>query len=67
VSDSGHPFDQGSSPPVPADGVLYVAYEGNQAGDVTKDQTVLARSTDGGLTVTNAEWAGSTMPSAAIR
>src|SRR5439155_16917675 len=32
-----------------------VAYEGNQAGDVTWDQIVLARSTDGGHTFTNVE------------
>jgi hypothetical protein len=55
VSDSAHPFDQGSSPVVAPDGTVYVAYEGNQANDVTKDQTVLARSTDGGLTFTNVE------------
>src|SRR5713226_2986574 len=55
VSDSAHPFDQGSSPAVAPDGTVYVAYEGNQASDVTKDQTVLARSTDGGRTFTNVE------------
>jgi hypothetical protein len=55
VSDSAHPFDQGSSPVVAPDGTLYVAYEGNQADDVTKDQTVVARSTDGGRTFTNTE------------
>jgi hypothetical protein len=55
VSDSAHPFDQGSSPAVAPDGTIYVAYEGNQASDVTKDQIVLARSTDGGQTFTNIE------------
>ncbi len=55
VSDSAHPFDQGSSPAVAPDGTVYVAYEGNQASDVTKDQIVLARSTDGGRTFTNIE------------
>jgi hypothetical protein len=55
VSDSAHPFDQGSFPAVAPDGTVYVAYEGNQANDVTKDQTVLARSTDGGRTFTNVE------------
>ena len=55
VSDSAHFSDQGSSPAVAPDGTVYVAYEGNQANDVTKDQTVLARSTDGGLTFTNVE------------
>src|SRR5216683_1484712 len=55
VSDSAHPFDQGSSPAIAPDGTVYVAYEGNQANDVTKDQIVLARSTDGGQTFTNVE------------
>lgn len=55
VSDSAHPFDQGSSPAYAPDGTLYVAYEGNQASDVTRDQTVVARSTDGGKTFTNTE------------
>jgi hypothetical protein len=55
VSDAAHPFDQGSSPAVAPDGTLYVAYEGNQANDVTRDQVVLARSTDGGQTFTNSE------------
>ena len=55
VSDAAHPFDQGSSPAVAPDGTLYVAYEGNQASDPSKDQTVLARSTDGGKTFTNTE------------
>src|SRR5713101_4784361 len=55
VSDSAHPFDQGSSPAVAPDGTVYVAYEGNQASDVSRDQIVLARSTDGGLTFTNME------------
>jgi hypothetical protein len=32
-----------------------VAYEGNKAGDPTRDQTVVARSTDGGKTFTNTE------------
>ena len=55
VSDSAHPFDQGSSPAVAPDGTIYVAYEGNQASNIFRDQTVLARSTDGGLTFTNTE------------
>ena len=57
VSDAAHPFDQGSSPAIAPDGTLYVAYEGNQASDPFKDQTVLARSTDGGQTFTNIELA----------
>src|SRR5713101_5658530 len=55
VSDSAHPFDQGSSPVVAPDGTVYVAYEGNQASDIFRDQIVLARSTDGGQTFTNVE------------
>jgi hypothetical protein len=55
VSDSAHPFDQGSSPAYAPDGTLYVAYEGNQATNTARDQTVVARSTDGGMTFTNAE------------
>ncbi len=55
VSDSAHPFDQGSSPAVAPDGTVYVAYGGNQASNVFRDQIVLARSTDGGLTFTNVE------------
>ncbi len=55
VSDAAHPYDQGSSPAVAPDGTVYVAYEGNQAGDFNKDATVVARSTDGGKTFTNTE------------
>jgi hypothetical protein len=55
VSDSAHPYDQGSSTVIAPDGTVYVAYEGNQASDVFKDQIVLARSTDGGRTFTNRE------------
>jgi len=55
VSDAAHPYDQGSSVSVAPDGTVYVAYEGNQANDVFKDQIVLARSTDRGLTFTNTE------------
>ena len=67
VSDSAHPFDQGSSPAVAPDGTIYIAYEGNQASDVSRDQIVLARSTDGGLTFTNIEVGECTTTSAAIR
>jgi len=55
VSDAAHPFDQGSAPAVAPDGTIYVAYEGNQASNVSRDQIVLARSTDGGRTFTNTE------------
>ena len=55
VSDSSHPYDQGSSVAVAPDGTVYVAYEGNQATNIFRDQIVLARSTDGGLTFTNTE------------
>jgi len=55
VSDAAHPFDQGSAPAVAPDGTIYVAYEGNQASNVSRDQIVLARSTDGGRTFSNTE------------
>ena len=55
VSDPAHPYDQGSSPAVAPDGTVYVAYEGNQASNVARDATVVARSTDGGLHFTNTE------------
>ncbi len=55
VSDAAHPYDQGSSTAVAPDGTLHVAYEGNQANDVSRDQIVLARSTDGGKTFTTKE------------
>src|SRR5207245_2550351 len=55
VSDAAHPFDQGSAPAAAPDGTIYVAYEGNQASNVSRDQIVLARSTDGGRTFTNTE------------
>lgn len=55
VSDAAHPYDQGSSVAVAPDGTVYVAYEGNKAGDPSKDEIVLARSTDNGRTFTTAE------------
>lgn len=55
VSDSAHFANQGSSPAYAPDGTLYVAYEGNQADNLSRDQTVVARSTDGGKTFTNTE------------
>ncbi len=55
VSDASHPYDQGSSAAVAPDGTIYVAYEGNQASNIFRDQIVLARSTDGGQTFTNTE------------
>ncbi len=55
VSDAAHPYDQGSSPAVAPDGTVYVAYVGNQAGNFSRDQTVVARSTDGGKTFRNTE------------
>lgn len=55
VSDAAHPYDQGSSVAVAPDGTVYAAYEGNQAGDPSKDQIVLARSTDRGRTFTTTE------------
>jgi hypothetical protein len=40
---------------VAPDGTLYVAYEGNQASDPSKDQIVIARSSNGGKSFTNVE------------
>lgn len=55
VSDAAHPYDQGSSVAVAPDGTLYVAYEGNQASNIFRDQVVLARSTDSGRTFATTE------------
>jgi hypothetical protein len=58
VSDPSHPYDQGSVPLVAPDGTLYVAYEGSTpASGYAADAIILARSTDGGKTFTNAELA----------
>jgi hypothetical protein len=56
VSDPLHPFDQGSQPAFDKDGTLYVAYEGaDPATGYSTDQTVVARSTDLGLTFTQTQ------------
>lgn len=56
VSDPAHPFNQGSFPQFGPDGSLYVAYEGSApATNYQTDVTVVARSTDDGLTFTNVE------------
>ena len=56
VSDGAHPFDQGSFPQYAADGTLYVAYEGGSpSSGYAQDQTIVARSTDGGQSFTNTE------------
>jgi hypothetical protein len=56
VSDASHPFNQGSFPQFAPDGTLYVAYEGaSPTAGFTTDATVVARSTDDGLTFTNVE------------
>jgi hypothetical protein len=56
VSDPTHPFDQGSFPQFGSDGTLYVAYEASApATNYQTDVTVVARSTDDGLTFTNVE------------
>jgi hypothetical protein len=56
VSDTSHPFDQGSMPLYGPDGALYVAYEGAQPGTgYATDATVVARSTDDGQNFTNVE------------
>src|SRR4051794_156929 len=56
VSDSAHPFDQGSMPMFAPDGTLYVAYEGaSPSSGYSQDQTIVARSTNLGQTFTNTE------------
>ncbi|HEX6498678.1 MAG TPA: sialidase family protein [Micromonosporaceae bacterium] len=56
VSDSAHPYDQGSYPQFGPDGALYVAYEGGQPSTgYATDATIVARSTDDGLTFSNVE------------
>src|SRR5262249_41507724 len=56
VSDKSHPFDQGSSVAGAPNGTPYVADEGaSPSSGYSQDQTVLARSTDGGQTFTNTE------------
>jgi hypothetical protein len=55
VSDKAHPYNQGSSPAVAPDGTLYVAYEGSQASNLYLDQTIVAKSTNGGQSFTNTE------------
>ncbi len=54
VSDSAHPYDQGSQVLVAPNGVVYVAYEGSDpATGYATDQQVVARSVDGGKTFVN--------------
>jgi hypothetical protein len=56
VSDPTHPFDQGSMPQYASDGTLYVAYEAaSPSTGYATDATVIARSTDDGLTFSNVE------------
>ena len=56
VSDSAHPYDQGSFPQFAADGTLYVAYEGGTpSSGYARDATLVARSTDGGASFSNVE------------
>jgi hypothetical protein len=56
VSDPSHPFDQGSQPRYAPDGTLYVAYEGaTPASGYSQDATLVARSTNDGMTFTNTE------------
>src|SRR5947207_1655505 len=55
VTNAAHPSDTGTAPAVAPDGTIYVAYEGNQANNMSPDQIVLARSTDGGRTFTNTQ------------
>jgi hypothetical protein len=56
VSDSSHPFDSGSSPVIASNGTIYVAYEGGTpSSNYQGDATIIAKSTDGGVTWTNTE------------
>lgn len=54
------PFDQGSNPLVDRNGVLYIAYEGSVcqtlscSASTDHDETIVAKSTDGGQSFTNA-------------
>lgn len=54
------PYDQGSNPVVDRNGTLYVAYEGTICQDLScsaatdHDEVVVAKSTDGGQSFTNA-------------
>lgn len=56
VSDSAHPYNQGSQVAMAPDGALYVAYEGATPGSgYSQDALVVARSTDGGKSFVNTE------------
>ena len=56
VSDSSHPYNQGSVPAFAPDGTLYVAYEGaTPDSGYNQDAAIIARSTDLGRTFTNTE------------
>ena len=56
VSDPAHPYNQGSMPQFGPDGALYVAYEGaTPTSGYSQDATIVARSTNDGLTFTNVE------------
>ena len=56
VSDSSHPYNQGSQVGMLPNGDLLVAYEGaTPDSGYNQDATIVARSTDGGKSFTNAE------------
>lgn len=56
VSDAAHPFNQGSQVQFAPNGDLFVAYEGaSPATGYATDQTILARSTNDGLTFATKE------------
>lgn len=58
VSDRSHPYNQGAVPIVAPDGSLYIAYEGaTPSSGYSGDAVLLAHSTDGGASFTNAELA----------
>ena len=56
VSDSSHPYNQGSQVAMAPDGALYVAYEGATPGsNYNNDALIVARSVDGGKNWVNTE------------
>ncbi|MEO8468234.1 MAG: sialidase family protein [Chloroflexota bacterium] len=56
VSDAAHPYNQGSQVAMAPNGDLYVSYEGaSPSTGYNTDAVVVARSTNGGTSFTNAE------------
>jgi BNR repeat-like domain len=56
VSDTSHPYNQGSSPVIAPNGTIYVGYEGGTpSSGYAGDATIIAKSTNGGASWTNTE------------